>query len=47
MVKELGDSEKEFLINKYRSMGLSNKKAEVRLSRLLKLMVVSPAIVLI
>lgn len=41
MVKKLNLDEKEFLFEKYLSMGCSRRVAEKRLNRTIKLMVVS------
>lgn len=47
MVKKLNTDEKEFLRNKYISMGCSEKGAEKKLNRTMKLMVVSALTIII
>lgn len=44
---KLKDNEKEFLLNKYSSLGYSKKGAEIRLNRFMKLMVISAATVIV
>lgn len=41
MEEKLKEGEKEFLLNKYLSQGLSEKKAEIRLRYTIKTMVIS------